>query len=125
MTPQWDFLNVLAAAGEAEPTFSLRMGTECLELLRSGGRVVGVRCRGRDGEEELRADLVIGCDGRTSGVLPAPVMGKEALQGRPITFTTWNGYGSNIAQLAKAVDEELQRRHPLARAKDREQMPDK
>lgn len=42
-------------------------------------------------------------DGRTSGVLPAPVMGKEALQGRPITFTTWNGYGSNIAQLAKAA----------------------
>jgi adenylate cyclase len=42
-------------------------------------------------------------DGRTSGVLPAPVMGKEALQGRPITFTTWDGYGSNIAQLASAA----------------------
>ena len=42
-------------------------------------------------------------DGRTSGVLPAPVMGKEALQGRPITFTTWNGYGSNIGQLASAA----------------------
>ena len=42
-------------------------------------------------------------DGRTSGVLPAPVMGKEALQGRPITFTTWNGYGSNIGQLAAAA----------------------
>ena len=42
-------------------------------------------------------------DGRTSGVLPAPVMGKDALQGRPITFTTWNGYGSNIARLASAA----------------------
>lgn len=42
-------------------------------------------------------------DGRTSGVLPAPVMGKEALQGRPITFTTWNGFGSNIALLANAA----------------------
>ena len=42
-------------------------------------------------------------DGLTSGVLPAPVMGKEALQGRPITFTTWNGYGSNIARLAAAA----------------------
>jgi adenylate cyclase len=30
-------------------------------------------------------------------------MGKEALQGRPIKFTTWNGYGSNIAQIAKAA----------------------
>ena len=42
-------------------------------------------------------------DGRTSGVLPAPVMGKEALQGRPITFTSWNGFGSNIARLAAAA----------------------
>ena len=42
-------------------------------------------------------------DGRTSGVLPAPVMGKEALQGRPITFTAWNGFGSNIARLASAA----------------------
>jgi hypothetical protein len=42
-------------------------------------------------------------EGRTSGVLPAPVMGKSDLQGRPISFTTWNGYGSNIAQLAKAA----------------------
>ena len=40
MTPQWDFLNVLAEAGRAEPTFTLRMGTEFVELLRSGGRVV-------------------------------------------------------------------------------------
>ena len=42
-------------------------------------------------------------DGRTSGVLPEPVMGKEALQGRPIGFTAWTGYGSNTAQLAKAA----------------------
>jgi adenylate cyclase len=42
-------------------------------------------------------------DGHTSGVLPAPVMTKEALQGRPIKFTSWNGYGSNIAQIAKAA----------------------
>ncbi|MBE7367413.1 CHASE2 domain-containing protein [Ramlibacter pallidus] len=42
-------------------------------------------------------------DGRTSGVLPAPVMDRAALQGRPIAFTRWNGYGSNIEQLAKAA----------------------
>ena len=42
-------------------------------------------------------------EGRASGVLPAPVMGRESLQGRPITFTSWSGYGSNIAQLAKAA----------------------
>lgn len=42
-------------------------------------------------------------DGRTAGVLPKPVMGPEALQGRPIKFTTWNGYGANIEQIAAAA----------------------
>ena len=42
-------------------------------------------------------------DGFTSGVLPEPVMDKSVLQGRPIKFTTWNGYGSNIAPIAKAA----------------------
>ena len=42
-------------------------------------------------------------DGHTSGVLPEPVMNKEALQGRPIKFTSWSGFGSNIAQIAKAA----------------------
>ncbi len=42
-------------------------------------------------------------DGHTSGVLPQPVMTKDALQGRPIKFTSWNGFGSNIAQIAKAA----------------------
>ncbi len=42
-------------------------------------------------------------DGRTSGELPAPVMGVESLQGRPIKFTSFTGFGSNIAQLSKAA----------------------
>lgn len=42
-------------------------------------------------------------DGRTSGLLPAPVMAAEALRGRPIKFTSWSGYGANIEQLAKAA----------------------
>jgi len=42
-------------------------------------------------------------DGRASGVLPLPVMSKEASQGRPVGFTAWNGYGSNIEQLAKVA----------------------
>lgn len=41
--------------------------------------------------------------GRTSGVLPAPAMAKENLQGRPIRFTSWNGFGSNIPQIAQAA----------------------
>ncbi len=42
-------------------------------------------------------------DGRASGVLPKPVMQRDSLQGRPIKFTSWNGYGSNISQLAAAA----------------------
>lgn len=41
--------------------------------------------------------------GRTSGVLPAPVMTREALQGRPLSITSWDGYGSNIGQIARAA----------------------
>ena len=42
-------------------------------------------------------------DGRVNGVLPAPVMHRESLQGRPIQFLSWNGYGANIAALASAA----------------------
>ena len=42
-------------------------------------------------------------DGRKSGVLPAPVMDRGALKARPIKFTSWDGFGSNIEQIAKAA----------------------
>jgi adenylate cyclase len=42
-------------------------------------------------------------DGRVSGVLPAPVMATNSLHGRPIKFTSWNGFGANIEPLAKAA----------------------
>ena len=42
-------------------------------------------------------------DGRVNGVLPSPVMGPESLQGRPIKFTSWNGFGANIETIAKAA----------------------
>ena len=42
-------------------------------------------------------------DGRVNGTLPEAVMGPRALQGRPIRFTSWNGYGANIDAIAKAA----------------------
>jgi adenylate cyclase len=42
-------------------------------------------------------------DGRSSGVLPGPVMQKDSLRGKPIRFTSWNGFGANIEQLARAA----------------------
>ena len=68
MVPQWDFLDILAEAGRLEPNYSLIMEAEVTDLLTEGGRVVGVVYR-RDGQaHELRAPLVVACDGRTSVV---------------------------------------------------------
>ncbi|MFB9908005.1 FAD-dependent oxidoreductase [Allokutzneria oryzae] len=65
--PQWDFLDMMADAGKAEPTFTLRMSTEVTGLVRRGGKVVGVHYRTADGRTgELHADLVVACDGRHS-----------------------------------------------------------
>jgi len=66
MVPQWDLLNLLAAAAGAEPGFRLRLRSEVVDLVHRGGRVAGVRYRGPDGEGELLADLTVACDGRWS-----------------------------------------------------------
>src|SRR4051794_19483230 len=67
MVPQWDFLDLLAESARKEPTFVLRMETECTGLVREHGRVAGITYRTTDGETgELRADLVIAADGRWS-----------------------------------------------------------
>jgi 2-polyprenyl-6-methoxyphenol hydroxylase-like FAD-dependent oxidoreductase len=64
--PQWDLLNVLAEAGGAYPAFELRLGTTATGLLRDGDRVTGVVAEGPGGRHEIRADLVVGADGRHS-----------------------------------------------------------
>ena len=67
MVPQWDLLDLLADAGRQEPTFTLRMRTEVTELVSEAGRVQGVRYRTPDGGSgEIRADIVVACDGRWS-----------------------------------------------------------
>ncbi|MGH9038584.1 MAG: FAD-dependent oxidoreductase [Acidimicrobiia bacterium] len=66
--PQWDFLAFLAGEARRSPAFMLRMATEATGLVTEAGRVVGVRARGPDGDLEARADLVVACDGRNSGL---------------------------------------------------------
>jgi 2-polyprenyl-6-methoxyphenol hydroxylase-like FAD-dependent oxidoreductase len=66
LMPQWDFLNFIAAQGKRYPTFDLHMSTEATDLIEEGGRVVGLVAKGPDGEVSIRADLVVGCDGRHS-----------------------------------------------------------
>jgi len=66
LMPQWDFLDFLAMHGKRYPAFDLHMRTEAIDLIEEGGRVVGVRAKTPDGELEIRADLVVACDGRHS-----------------------------------------------------------
>ena len=66
--PQWHFLNFLAEAGKRYPTFHLRMQAEVDELLTDGDRVVGLKAATPKGDLEVRADLVVGTDGRHSTV---------------------------------------------------------
>ncbi len=68
LMPQWDFLNFLAARGKRFPKFDLRMSTEVTELIEEGGRIAGVQATSPGGTLEIRADLVVGCDGRHSTV---------------------------------------------------------
>jgi 2-polyprenyl-6-methoxyphenol hydroxylase-like FAD-dependent oxidoreductase len=66
--PQWDFLDFIAGQAQRYSGFGLRMRTEVTDLLTEGERIVGVRARSPDGPLEIRADLVVGADGRHSTV---------------------------------------------------------
>ena len=67
LVPQWDFLELLAAAAEDEPTFRLLRSTEVLAPIRRRDKVIGVSYRDSGGQvRELYADLTVACDGRSS-----------------------------------------------------------
>ena len=71
MMPQWDFLDFLAGRGKAYAGFTLLMHAEAQGLIEEGGKVVGVRATVEGKAEEIRADLVVGADGRHSTVREA------------------------------------------------------
>jgi 2-polyprenyl-6-methoxyphenol hydroxylase-like FAD-dependent oxidoreductase len=84
LVPQWDFLELLAAAAEREPTFRLLRSTEVLGPIRQGdgpdAAVTGVRYRDADGHvNEMHALLTVACDGRSSTL-------REALGLTPRSF---------------------------------------
>jgi len=66
LVPQWDFLDMLADAGRKLPAFDLRMRHTATGLIEEGARVDGVHVQSPDGDYDLRADLVVACDGRHS-----------------------------------------------------------
>ena len=71
MMPQWDFLDFLARHGKAFAGFTLLMRTEAHGLIEEAGKVIGVRATIDGQSEEIRADLVVGADGRHSTVREA------------------------------------------------------
>jgi 2-polyprenyl-6-methoxyphenol hydroxylase-like FAD-dependent oxidoreductase len=79
LVPQWDFLEMVATAAEAEPSFRLLHNAEVVGVIRGSGptgygadRVVGVTYRDQNGEtNEMRAELTVACDGRSSTVRSA------------------------------------------------------
>jgi len=64
--PQWDFLDFLAQRGRRFPAFDLRLGLAAGGLIEEGGRVVGLHAGGNEGPFDIRADLIVGADGRHS-----------------------------------------------------------
>ena len=64
--PQRNFLDFLARRGARYPTFALKMRTEATGLIEEGGRIAGVTGVSPHGPLEIRADLVIAADGRSS-----------------------------------------------------------
>jgi 2-polyprenyl-6-methoxyphenol hydroxylase-like FAD-dependent oxidoreductase len=67
LVPQWDLLEMLATAAEAEPSFRLLRNTEVVGVIRSADRVIGVTYRDENGQtREMTAALTVACDGRSS-----------------------------------------------------------
>jgi 2-polyprenyl-6-methoxyphenol hydroxylase-like FAD-dependent oxidoreductase len=83
LMPQWDFLNFLLEKGRAFPALKIMMSTEVTGLTEAGGRVTGVTATTADGPIEIRARLVVGCDGRKSDVRTAAGLAVQDL-GSPI-----------------------------------------
>ena len=68
LMPQWDFLDFLAAQARQYPGFQLITRAEVTELVEEEGRVVGLRAETSEGRLTVRAELVVGADGRHSTV---------------------------------------------------------
>ena len=68
LMPQWDFLDFLADEARRYPSFHLRMQARVTDLIMDHGRVLGLYAETPEGLLEIRADLVVGADGRHSDV---------------------------------------------------------
>ncbi len=66
MMPQWDFLDFLADRARTLPNFRLIMQAKAQTLLLDNEKISGVAGQNLDGAFEIRANLTVAADGRTS-----------------------------------------------------------
>jgi 2-polyprenyl-6-methoxyphenol hydroxylase-like FAD-dependent oxidoreductase len=83
LMPQWDFLDFVKRQASRLPRFRLIMEATATELVRTGDRTTGVIAKTPTGELEIRADLVVGADGRHSVVRDRAALPREDF-GAPI-----------------------------------------
>jgi 2-polyprenyl-6-methoxyphenol hydroxylase-like FAD-dependent oxidoreductase len=83
LIPQWDFLNFIAAHAMRFPTFKLLTGTKATEVIEEQGRIVGVHATSGTDTLAIRADLVVGADGRHTTIRGSAGLASEDL-GAPI-----------------------------------------
>ena len=85
LMPQWDFLNFLAAKARRFPSLHVVMSCQATGLMEdpTTGDVIGLDATGSAGPFQIRADLVIGCDGRSSTIRACAGLAVETL-GSPI-----------------------------------------
>ena len=83
LMPQWDFLEFVRREASRKPGFQLVQRAQVVELVRDADRVVGLIAATPDGQLEVRADLVVGADGRHSTVRELAALPRRDL-GAPI-----------------------------------------
>jgi 2-polyprenyl-6-methoxyphenol hydroxylase-like FAD-dependent oxidoreductase len=87
MIPQVRFLEFITREAAKYPEFKLIMHAQVQHLIEENGTVAGVRYLGSDGEQELRAKLTVGTDGRFSVI--RRLAGFEPIKTAPPMDVLW------------------------------------
>lgn len=81
--PQWDFLNYVKDIASKSENFQLLMDTEIIDIIQENGCIVGALAKTKEGDLQIRSNLLIGADGRHSTVREKASLQVEDL-GAPI-----------------------------------------
>ena len=82
LMPQWDFLSFLMEKGRRFTSLQVLMSAQVTGLTEAAGRVIGVTATTLSGPLQVSADLVVGCDGRSSTVRTAAALSVQDLGSR-------------------------------------------